>query len=144
MKVKGFGTVSRAEIDKFQKETGFVMPEDYRIFLEENNGGEPEDDDIYIALEGTDEKIMLNVLFGIGDEIEKDLNIVTWLKEFKGELPPTVIVIGTPEDGGVLLLSVSEKRKGVYFWDNTFELETSDEWNCMYKIADTFAEFIEG
>ncbi len=24
MKVKGFGTVSRAEIDKFQKETGFV------------------------------------------------------------------------------------------------------------------------
>lgn len=23
MKVKGFGTVSRAEIDKFQKETGF-------------------------------------------------------------------------------------------------------------------------
>lgn len=24
------------------------------------------------------------------------------------------------------------------------ELETSDEWNCMYKIADTFAEFIEG
>lgn len=24
---------------------------------------------------------MLNVLFGIGDEIEKDLNIVTWLKE---------------------------------------------------------------
>ena len=24
------------------------------------------------------------------------------------------------------------------------ELETSDEWNCMYKIADTFTEFIEG
>lgn len=143
MKIKGFGTISKKEIEIFERETGFIFPDDYRIFLEENNGGEPQEQENYISLEGTEEKIMLNVLFGIGDELKKDFNIVTWLKEFKKELPKTVIVIGVPEGGGVLLLSISEKKKGIFFWDNTFELENSDEWNCMYKIADTFTEFIE-
>lgn len=143
MKIKGFGTVTKDEIEVFEKETGFIFPKDYQTFLEEYNGGVPQEYENHIALEGTEETIMLNVLFGIGNEIEKDLNIATWLKEFQGELPKTVIVIGTPEGGGVLLLSISEKRKGIYFWDNTFELEKSTEWNCMYKVADTFTEFIE-
>lgn len=143
MKIKGFGRITQNEIEAFERENGFIFPEDYRSFLEENNGGEPQEYINHIALEGTDEKIMLNVLFGIGDKIEKDLNISTWLKEFKGELPKTVIIIGVPEGGGVLLLSNSEKRKGIFFWDNTFELEESNEWNCMYKVADTFTEFVE-
>ncbi len=58
------------------------------------------------------------------------------------ELPKTVLPIGTDVGGGIILLSSSEKKKGVYFWDFEFCLKGSNEYRCLYKIADTFAEFI--
>ena len=142
MKINGFGAATEDECERFEKETGFNMPLDYRNFIKEYNGGIPLENDNFIMLEGTDESIMLDVLFGIGDKIEEDFNIITWIEEFKGQIPNTVIPIGSEVGGGIILLSVSQKRKGVFFWDFEFGLAGSNEWNCLYKIADTFAEFI--
>ena len=44
---------------------------------------------------------------------------------------------------GFIILVNIPKVSVVYFGDNTFELENSYEDENVYKISDTFKEFIE-
>lgn len=142
MNINGFGKVTEDEINTFEKEFDFPIPEDYRNFLKDYNGGTPMESENRIALEGAKEGMVLDVLFGIGNSIEEDFRISTWIEEFTGEIPKTVLPIGTDVGGGIILLSSSEKKKGVYFWDFEFCLKSSNEYQCLYKVADTFTEFI--
>lgn len=144
MNIQGFGSITNEEITEFENATGFILPKDYREFLAINNGGTFQGENYScIYVNSAKVKVSLNVLFGIGENIKKDLNIMTWLKEFDGEIPKTILIIGAPEGGGLILLSNSRWRKGVYLWDNTFELKKSNRWRCIYKLANTFTEFME-
>lgn len=147
MNIKGFGTVTEEEIIEFEKETGFTMPDDYRAFLKEYNGGVLQGDNNFIEVKDAEDCIVVDVLFGIGKNLKRDFNIKDWLKEFEGEGFPKdrVIIIGVDEGGILILLSNSEKeeKKGVFAWDDGFELKQSSEESCLYKLADTFTEFVQ-
>ncbi len=38
MKIFGYGKANIEDIERYEKTTGFVFPEDYKQFLLENNG----------------------------------------------------------------------------------------------------------
>ena len=42
MDIKGYGKIKTEEILKFENEINFVLPKDYKEFLEKFNGGVPE------------------------------------------------------------------------------------------------------
>ncbi len=142
MEINGFGKATIDEINKLEKETGFILPDDYREFLMLCNGGKPVEYENGFSIEGSDEILMLKLLFGVGNTIKESLNIEHWIKIYEDEIPKKFILpIGLPEGGGFILL-IRQKKEGVYFWDDTLMLPKSNESNFMYKIANTFTEFI--
>lgn len=141
MKIKGYGNVKEEEIFKLEDEIGFTLPNDYKEFLINFNGGVPEVKYSTFKLNELEENIGLQVLYGL--DLEEDLNLREWYEEYEDDLLDDCLIIGHGIGFGFIVLVNSPEVSGVYFWDNSFELENSSEDENIYKISDTFREFIE-
>lgn len=141
MKIKGYGNVKQEEIFKFEDEIGFTLPNDYKKFLIKFNGGVPEVKYSTFTLNELEENIGLQVLYGL--DLEENLDLREWYEEYKDDLLDDCLIIGHGIGFGFIVLVNSPEVSGVYFWDNSFELENSSEDENIYKISDTFREFIE-
>ena len=133
-----------------EEEIGFKLPKDYKEFLCEYNGGYPDPNyplfTIYeMSVEEIEEKgesTGLDYLF----DIDK---LISWKKEYYKQVPEKIIIIGAGLFGDILL-SENENMKGIYLWDTHYcitEYEEyaeceDDEFN-VYKISDTFTEFLD-
>lgn len=140
MKIKGYGNV-KEEIFKLEDEIGFTLPNDYKEFLINFNGGVPEVKYSTFKLNELEENIGLQVLYGL--DLEENLNLREWYEEYEDDLLDDCLIIGHGIGFGFIVLVNSPEVSGVYFWDNSFELENSSEDENIYKISDTFREFIE-
>lgn len=141
MKIKGYGNVKEEEIFKLEDEIGFTLPNDYKEFLINFNGGVPEVKYSTFKLNELEENIGLQVLYGL--DLEENLNLREWYEEYEDDLLDDCLIIGHGIGFGFIVLVNSPEVSGVYFWDNSFELENSSEDENIYKISDTFREFIE-
>lgn len=141
MKIKGYGNVKEEEILKLEYELGFTLPNDYKEFLINFNGGVPEVIYSTFKLNELEENIVLQVLYGL--DLEENLDLREWYEEYKDDLLDDSLIIGHGIGFGFIVLVKSPEVSGVYFWDNSFELENSSEDENIYKISDTFREFIE-
>ena len=141
MKIKGYGNVKEEEIFKLEEEIGFTLPNDYKEFLINFNGGVPEVKYSTFKLNELEENIGLQVLYGL--DLEENLNLREWYEEYEDDLLDDCLIIGHGIGFGFIVLVNSPEISGVYFWDNSFELENSSEDENIYKISDTFKEFIQ-
>lgn len=141
MKIKGYGNVEEEEIFKLEEEIGFTLPNDYKEFLINFNGGVPEVKYSTFKLNELEENIGLQVLYGLN--LEENLDLREWYEEYEDDLLDDCLIIGHGIGFGFIVLVNSPEISGVYFWDNSFELENSSEDENIYKISDTFKEFIQ-
>lgn len=141
MKIKGYGNVEEEEIFKLEEEIGFTLPNDYKEFLINFNGGVPEVKYSTFKLNELEENIGLQVLYGLN--LEENLDLREWYEEYEEDLLDDCLIIGHGIGFGFIVLVNSPEVSGVYFWDNSFELENSSEDENIYKISDTFKEFIQ-
>lgn len=141
MKIKGYGNVKEEEIFKLEEEIGFTLPNDYKEFLINFNGGVPEVKYSTFKLNELEENIGLQVLYGLN--LEENLDLREWYEEYEDDLLDDCLIIGHGIGFGFIVLVNSPEISGVYFWDNSFELENSSEDENIYKISDTFKEFIQ-
>ncbi|MBO1687739.1 SMI1/KNR4 family protein [Clostridium butyricum] len=141
MKIKGYGNVKEEEILKLEDELGFTLPNDYKEFLINFNGGVPEVKYSTFKLNELEENIGLQVLYGL--DLEENLDLREWYEEYEDDLLDDCLIIGHGIGFGFIVLVNSPEVSGVYFLDNSFELENSSEDENIYKISDTFREFIE-
>lgn len=141
MKIKGYGNVKEEEIFKLEEEVGFTLPNDYKEFLINFNGGVPEVKYSTFKLNELEENIGLQVLYGLN--LEENLDLREWYEEYEDDLLDDCLIIGHGIGFGFIVLVNSPEISGVYFWDNSFELENSSEDENIYKISDTFKEFIQ-
>ena len=141
MKIKGYGNVKEEEIFKLEEEIGFTLPNDYKEFLINFNGGVPEVKYSTFKLNELEENIGLQVLYGLN--LEENLDLREWYEEYEDDLLDDCLIIGHGIGFGFIVLVNSPEVSGVYFWDNSFELENSSEDENIYKISDTFKEFIQ-
>ena len=81
MKIKGYGNVKEEEIFKLEDEIGFTLPNDYKEFLINFNGGVPEVKYSTFKLNELEENIGLQVLYGL--DLEENLNLIE--KAAKGD-----------------------------------------------------------
>ncbi len=140
--IKSFGKLEENEIIELEKKIKHRLPEDYREFLRNNNGGTTDCELICFDTENIKEGIALDVLYGIN--LSKSLCIEQWCEEYSTDLLEDMIIIGHAVETGIILLVNRDDWKGIYFWDNALDYENSTEDKCMYKIADTFSEFLNG
>ena len=134
------GALTAIKIMELESEIHFNMPQDYRQFMMKSNGGR------FLAntvcfIKVNDEEILLDSFLSLGAEARVD-DIVYWYKTFGDEYEGINTAQSALSDPGIIVLHNEPGQQGVYLWDDSLELETSTEDNCMYKIADSFEEFV--
>ena len=135
--------VTEADIRELEERWHVTLPQDYRAFLLETNGGiakTSDQDSIYI--EDLGDSIYMEVLYGIKTKVEEaDMN--TWMEMFKEDILPQTLLIGDDLTAGFIALICGGEDAGVYFWDDSYVFKGSCDEHNVYFIADSFAELLK-
>lgn len=137
-----FGGTTEKKIIDLEQKYKLTLPEDYKNFLLSKNGGIVEKDETNeVSVEDIDEKIIIDVLYGIETSNEK-ANIDYWMNMLSEDLLENTVIIGDDLIQGLILIICSEENAGVYYWDDSYHFESSDDTANTYWIADSFTDFI--
>jgi len=150
------GPTSEKEIAKFEKYVGHRLPDDYRAFLLEHNGGRPEPDALMVPMQEDEmaEDIVM-CFFPMRDrklgevEVEELEELRTWplhcawddlqndLEElYEKELKHPVMPIGTDGSSNYFCITLSGKKAGsVVFLEN--------EMAEITPLAPSFTAFLD-
>ena len=143
MKLKRFGILNQEQIDNIEKILGLELPEDYKKFLGKTDGGVLEKDESNkIYIDDLNADIVIDVLYG-GNVQEKNANILYWMEELAGDLLDNTIIIGDDILQGLIVMICKGENKGIYYWDDAYNFESSDDKNNLYWIIGTFDDFLQ-
>lgn len=126
-------------IESFEKELGFELPNEYRVFLEKYNGAISKDS-TSIHINKLNTNIEIDSLFGISTGKEW-LDIAYWMKAYADEIPHSSIIVGYDLLRGFLVYICSGEEKGIYYWDAGFIFSESAEDSNAYYICKSFRDF---
>lgn len=139
------GGAKASDLELSEKLAGFTFPEDIKKFLLEQNGAVPETLQNHIILPAVKEKLGVRFLYGVTQisGTSADHFIPKELKDRRMFIPEQMIPIAEELKGRCwICYSDMEKYKGVYAVDRMLNLKSSKRDSCIYKIADTFTEFL--
>lgn len=139
--MNGFDKATPTMISSFEQHFDCSLPEDYKRFLQEYNGGFPKEKYSTFNVEELNEDIPLDVLLGIG---VRKFDLQKRNDEYIEDLLPNTIIIGDDPGSNMIVLINDIKMKGVYYWDHSHNFDQSSEEKDIFKIADSFQNFIDG
>ncbi|NMD72233.1 SMI1/KNR4 family protein [Bacillus sp. DNRA2] len=142
MNLDAFGKASEELLIELEEFIGFPLPDDYKKFLSEYNGGTSKVRYSKFFVNELNQEIPLDVLYGIGVNSTFDLSVC--FEEFEEDLLPNSLIIGDDPGAGLIVLVTDVENYGVYYWDHSFYFPQSSEEENTYKIADSFKDFING
>lgn len=148
--------VTNAEIMVLEKEYNILLPEDYKEFLERNNGFVVKSPDFSeIDYEGVDEGIIaFYSLFGLGTK-NHDHDIKHHNDYYLDELNfiEDKLIIGDDPGGNYFVLINGNNKKGIFYWDRThlhdeddiqsFEIAEENESGNLYRVINEFSDFFK-
>jgi hypothetical protein len=129
-------------INAAEARLGVTLPSDYKTFLLETNGLNPEPYLCFAVPER--EEVMLGCLYGLKPNRTRcDLEHQQELISQWSPLPAGYVAIGDDPGGNALLLATSGEDAGrVFFWDRVGFWVREDGRNT-FPVADSFTAFIE-
>jgi hypothetical protein len=141
-----FRNVSRplteADIEGFETNLGIRLPDGYRSFLREVNGGYPQNEGFSY---GDGRSFMLQRLYPLTNEIESYFNLHS-LNHADCDAPSGFLVIGTSSFGDPVCLGVAppNENKVVYLDHEERDPDKVDDDPMLgvYLLSDSFEEFI--
>ncbi len=137
------GGASENAIQSLEKTLGCRLPEDYRRFLETENGGKPIERLFEIAANNPPSKEAVRAFFGL-DGTPKQYDILHQMKQFSGRFPDGLLAIASDSFGNLLLLDLGTKSKGaVYFWDHEKESMDEPTWENISVVSMSFQDFVD-
>lgn len=139
--MKYFGNISYADIKLIEVKTNCNLPDDYKNFLMQTNGACTDGEVTTFFVPELNEDIPLDTIFGYN--LERSFNLIDFYELLSDDLEKDMIPIGCDVFGGTILLVNQESAQGIYYWDDSLSFEHSTEECCVYKIANTFTEFIK-
>ena len=144
MKLDRFGFANEEAISILENKFEVVLPEDYKRFLLQENGGR---NTAYkyknlVRISQISEEINIDVMFGVETNI-KNADIEQWTSEYRDDLFPNSIIIGDAIQHGFIVFWLSnEENRGIYYYDDTYEFESSTDDVNAYFLANSFSEFL--
>jgi hypothetical protein len=134
--------LDKAEIAAFERKVGLTLPESYKMFLLQSNGGRPGDSDIFVVPGWQYKRSVADTFFGIGTGDSSDLE--KCIARFSERIPSDCIPIGRDAGGNILCLRIGGIHDGqIYFWDHEAEPEQPESRSNMYKVADTIQALLD-
>ncbi|MBA3856022.1 MAG: hypothetical protein C0507_03845 [Cyanobacteria bacterium PR.3.49] len=143
MKIKNSQTkLTAAEIEQLESHTCISLPADYKAFLLEHNGGEPDPSD-FVTRDGKVESFV-SCFLPISNLVEDNL-----LEEIEGisqagQIPSNLIPIAIAAPDNRIVIAFKGKERGkVYYWAWDEEDENHiASYKYIRLIADSFDDFI--
>jgi SMI1 / KNR4 family (SUKH-1) len=134
-----FGKLEPQVLNDFTTKHKLKLPNDYKQFLLEHNGGQP--------IPWSNKIIETNVswLYGI-HQGEYWSNLEAHIEMFEKRIPAKTLPISSDAFGNLFLLSLRKDTFGeIWFWDHENEAEKSGKkyFDNITKAGDSFTEFIE-
>jgi hypothetical protein len=133
-----------AEIGAFSNSIGGTLPDDYKSFLKNENGGRPKPKGFsYSTLDGRVEDGAVHYFFALYRERVGSLQ--KSFARFKKRMPAGYLPIGIDAFGNLIVLKTVPAEPGkIYFWDHEMEDdEKPPTLENMFLIANSFSEFVE-
>ena len=139
--MESFGKVKEESIQKIENLFHVVLPEDYTKFLLDFNGGvilNTEPGEVY--LKDIAQFINIDVLYGI-DTGKSECDIEYWTDKYFDDLLENTIIIGDSLQHGFIVMICVGENAGVYYCDDSYYFEESNDEGNVYWIAENFEEF---
>jgi len=139
--------LSEETISAFEAHFQVTLPEDYRDFLLEHNGGRPEKNFCFDFVEtGYQEtESILAEFFSMYDlEYDYSENLATVFTNIRKDAfaPPYLMPIAYDDFGNLILLAVAGDDLGKVCFANHELTDPATGYYVMSPVADTFTEFI--
>ena len=140
---KVFGQIAPEKIAALEEQYNFHLPQDYRDFLLSVGGGVADvlDEENSIPLEELHDGLDIGVLYGIGNATRAS-TIEHWMGKYWDEIWEHSVLIGDTQGGSFYVLMCEGEDTGVWFWDDCWEYEATNEKKNTYFVAKSFTEFI--
>ena len=144
--IEPFEHAEYKNIKLLEKRFDIKLPVDYKEFLVTQNGGRnlSYTFENSIKIDQIDEVINIETMFGINTGI-KNADIEQWTEEYRIDIfEHSIIIIGdTIQHGFLLFWQSGDDNEGIYYYDDTYQLEASSDENNAYFLAKSFSEFTD-
>jgi hypothetical protein len=140
---RGFAPIDAPEIARVERELAVRLPDRYRAFLLETNGGRPSPNVFVFQGPTGPQEDLVHWLFGI--HFGELASLVGQVRRSRGRVPDTLIPIGEDPFGNLICLAVTGSAAGrVLFWDHEREASEGEPpaTDNLYPIADSFDAFL--
>ena len=140
MNLNAFGKATKESIEELEESLMFPLPEDYKKFLGEYNGGTSKVRYSKFLVKELKQELSLDVLYGIC--VKRTFDLRECHEEFEEDMLQSSLIIGDDPGPGLIVLITGTENYGVYYWNHSFHFPQSSEEENTYKIADSFTDFI--
>jgi hypothetical protein len=131
--------ISLENIKIFEEKYNVTLPEEFKRFLLEYNGGDVKPNVFKISDEHGESA--LNTLYGLDISSEYD-ELSNVFDSLEGELPENFISIGDDSAGNQICLGIIGSYCGkVYIWMH--DMEENEFMDNMFFLANSFNEFLD-
>ena len=124
-----------------ERELGVRLPDDYRSFLFQFNGGQPTPD--AFRFKGGSDGSLVNIFFGINHPDQQHDLVRVW-RDNRRVLSADLLPIGYDAGGSLILLGIGGKRRGRVFFEFRDQAGEDDDpmsEEFIGEIGDSFAAF---
>jgi len=132
----------RANVDGFETVIGKKLPDDYREFLFNFNGGRPESNEFSVPAQKSAAGI--NLFYGLLKA--KEWGDLLYQREMlMDRVPKDVLPIGEASCGNAVCLSLRPDTYGqIFFWDHELEADEGQEatFSNLFLISNSFTGFL--
>lgn len=134
------------DIKELEEKIQMKLPEDYKEFLRQTNGGQMKNRNNYLKFEGIEEKITVTRFFGVTIQapvVTSLYRLLDFYKERRGKFFEGMLPIAYTYGGHcVVIFYQNEKEEGYYLLDWSLFHKELTPTHYLYKIADTFDELL--
>ena len=122
MNIQCFGPLSEDAICKLESALGVTLPGNNRIMVT-----------------SIGQTIAVDVFFGYG--VTQNSDILYWNEKYKDEMLDGAVLIGFDVHQGFLfLIADGRDDTGVYYWDDSYVFEESDDDQNVYLLVKNLSE----
>lgn len=147
MEIEGYGIGKEEDIIALEKQCNISLPEDYKEFLRNCNGGTPKVKENHIKFNGIKDKIKVTHFLGVtdgGKVVSYLYSLPKFFERYRACYLDYMLPIAYTYGGNVdLIYYKDEEKEGYYVFDGNLFYKESSAKQYMYKIADTFQELLD-
>jgi len=132
--------LDESTVAELENSLGIELPQSYRRFLMEYNGGRPAAR--RFKFKGRTKGSSVDRFLGVHNREYN--NLLEYLETYRERIPRNLFPIAHDPGDNLICISVEGADKGsIYFWDHDRESDPPDYSNVIL-IADSFDEFMTG